>query len=251
MNVKEVKNEEKELELDIWGMCVAVLKKLWIVILAAVIAGALAVCYYRITYTPQYKTDVDIYIYGKDEYPVTTSALQIATNVAKDYEVQVNSPLVLDKVIASIKEKGIKTDFQTLSKNVSAQSLPNTREVRITVTWDDPDDAAVIANTVRDVAMVEIEGITKVPSKTYWDAKPGAEIANSIFRNTVIIAFLGACVAAVMIAFLYIIDNKITSKGDIEGALGLPVFAVIPRIEKKKLNKRAPRQEKQAVPLNV
>ncbi len=251
MNVKEVKNEEKELELDIWGMCVAVLKKLWIVILAAVIAGALAVSYYKLTYTPQYKTDVDIYIYGKEEYPVTTGALQIATNVAKDYEVQVNSPLVLDKVIVAIEEKGIKTDFQTLSKNVSAQSLPNTREVRITVIWNDPDDAKVIADKVRDVAMVEIENITQVPSKTYWDAKPGVEIANSNFRNTVIIAFFGACVAAAIIAFFYIIDNKLASKGDIEGALGLPVFAVIPRIEKKRLNKRAPRKEKQAVSLNV
>jgi pyrrolidone-carboxylate peptidase len=88
-------------------MFMAVVKRIWIVILAAIIVGAGAFMYFKNTYVPVYQTKVGLYIIGNKQDPAAATSVQIATNIAKDYELLIKDPVVLDKVSAAIKEKGI------------------------------------------------------------------------------------------------------------------------------------------------
>ena len=234
MNVTEVKNEEKELEINISGMCKAILKKIWIVILAAVILGAGSFLYLKKTYVPEYKTTVGIYIIGNEQSPASGTAVQIATNIAKDYELLIKDPVVLDKVSAAVKEKGIETDVKELSKKISVESPENTRILLITVSWESSESVEIIANAVRDAAIEELPKITKVPANPISDAQKGALVDPNMIRKTVLIAFLGACIAAFAIAVIFVLDDKLSSKKDIENRLGLSVLGVIPNVTKSK-----------------
>ena len=238
MNITEVRNEEKELEINIPGMFMAIIKKIWIVILAAVIVGAGAFLYFKNTYVPVYKTTVGLYIIGNKQDPAAVTSVQIATNIAKDYELLIKDPIVLDKVSAAIKEKGIcekdgtPISVSRLSRSISVESPENTRILRITVNWGSAKDVQVIANAVRDAAYEELPKITNVPASTLSPAYEGTLIGSNVLRNTVIFAFLGACLAALVIAVIYVLDDKISSRKDIEQRLGISVLGVIPNVLK-------------------
>ena len=240
MNNLEVKNEEKELEINIPGMIMSVVKRLWIVILAAILVGAGAFAYYKNTYVPVYHTKVGLYIIGDKQAPATGTAVQIATNIAKDYELLIKDPIVLDKVSAAVKEKGIAVDISKLANRISVESPENTRILWINVVWSASDSAAAredivhIANAVRDAAYDEIPKITNVPASKISDAENASLAGSGILRKTVIFAFLGACFAAFVIALCYVIADKISTKKDIEGRLGITVIGVIPNFLKSK-----------------
>ena len=65
MNNTQMLNEDKELEINIPGMFMAVVKKIWIVILVALIMGAGSFVYFKNSYVPVYRTRVGVYIIGK------------------------------------------------------------------------------------------------------------------------------------------------------------------------------------------
>lgn len=230
MSSNEMIREEKELEINIPGMFMAIIKKIWIVILAAIIVGAGAFIYFDKSYVPVYQTRVGIYIIGNEQDPATGAAVQIATNIAKDYELLIKDPIVLDKVSAAIKEKGIEASTSQLSRMISVVSPENTRILWITVNWNSAENVKVIADAVRDAAIQEIPAITRVPANKFSDAKIGTLIGSTVLRNTVIFAFLGACLAAFVIAVIFIIDGKISSRKDIEERLGISVLGVIPNV---------------------
>ena len=240
MNNLDVKNEEKELEINIPGMIVAVLKRLWIVILVAIVCGAGAFTYYKNTYVPVYSTRVGLYIIGDKEAPATGTAVQIATNIAKDYELLIKDPIVLDKVSAAVKEKGIAVDIRKLASRISVESPENTRILWINVVWAETDSVAAredivqIANAVRDAAYDEIPKITNVPASKISDAESATLASSGILKKTVILAFLGACFASFVIALCYIISDKLSTKKDIESRLGITVLGVIPNFMRSK-----------------
>ncbi len=238
MNITEVRNEDKELEINIPGMFMAIIKKIWIVILAAIIVGAGAFLYFKNTYVPVYQTKVGLYIIGNKQDPAAVTSVQIATNIAKDYELLIKDPIVLDKVSAAIKEKGICEDngnpisVSKLSRSISVESPENTRILWITVNWGSAEEVQTIANAVRDAAYEELPKITNVPASTLSPANKGVLIGSNVFRNAVIFAFLAACLAALVIAVIYVLDDKISSRKDIEQRLGISVLGVIPNVLK-------------------
>lgn len=243
MNFTEVKNEEKELEINIPGMIMAILKRFWIVILAVIICGAGSFLYFDSKYVPVYKTKVGIYIIGNEFEPATGTAVQIATNIAKDYELLIKDPVVLEDVSKSLGEIGMKADVATLSRRISVESPENTRILWITVTWNANDsmkddemakEVQTIADNVCKIAISKIPEITKVPASQVSPAPEGTLVGSSVLRNTVIFAFLGACIAALAIAVVYVLDDKISSRKDIEERLGLSVLGVIPNVIKAK-----------------
>lgn len=234
MNMADVRNEEKEVEINIPGMCLAVIKKFWIVLLAAIVMGAGAFFYFKKTYVPIYQTSVGIYIIGNEQAPATGTAVQIATNIAKDYELLIKDPVVLDKVSAAIKEKGITADTKSLSRRISVESPENTRILLITVNWDSAENVKIIANAVRDAAIEELPRITNVPASPISPATDGTLIGSNVIRNAIIFAFLGACLAALVIAVIFVFDDKISTRKDIEDRLGLSVLGIIPNVVKDK-----------------
>ncbi len=236
MNNADLKNEEKEVEINIPEIMMAILKKIWIVIFVGILLGAGTFLYFTKTYVPVYETQVGIYMVGHNsENTSNGTAVQVATNVAKDYEQLITDSVVLDKVITDLKENyGITINAKELKKNISVKSPENTRVIWITVTGSSSEGVKNIANTVRDNAREELERITTIPSSNISDAKDGQLVDSNIVRNTVIIAFIGVLVTAFVIAMIYIFQDKISTRKDIEERLGLTVLGVIPNYTKHK-----------------
>lgn len=238
------KNETENIEIDLQELLLVLLHKLWIIILAAAIAGAIALLYTTQFITPMYESTTKVYILSKQNTSgsVTYSDVQLSSTLSSDYEELVTSRSVIEGVIEQL---GLDTTYSKLVNRVSTDNTDNTRIIAITVEDADPAQAQLIANELRVqaakhiVAVMDIEAVNVVDEANY----PTSPSSPSIMKNTLIGALIGMILAMAVIVIQHLLDDTIKTSEDIEKYLGLSTLALIPlnmsEIEDNKKSKKA------------
>ena len=80
--------QEDEIEIDLQDLFGLLLHKAWIIILAAIVTGAIGFAVSFFLITPQYESTTSIYISTSkgNENSMTYSDAQLASQLTKDYE---------------------------------------------------------------------------------------------------------------------------------------------------------------------
>lgn len=224
--------EQEELDLlQYWQ----VIKKRWIIIVAIPLIASLIsglVSFYLIK--PVYQASTTL-IVGKKAADNAQQANQLLDynvllanqQLAKTYGAIAKSRTVEENVINELE---LPLTLEQLDPKVSVDPVKNTEILQISVTDNDPNLAAEIANTMADKFSDAVIHIKKVDSVSIVDpaATPVRPIKPKLTLN-VLIAFAVGLMAAAGIAFLLeYLDNTIRSTKDVEAILGLPVLGVIP-----------------------
>ena len=85
---------------DIFGL---LLHRMWMILLAGFICGAVGFIYSNFFITPQYQSTTKVYILNKqNSTSVTYSDVQLSTTLSKDYEQLVTSRYVIEGVIKQL-----------------------------------------------------------------------------------------------------------------------------------------------------
>ena len=85
-------NKNEEIEINLGEIFAVLLHKIWIIILATVVCGAVAFLYSFFIITPQYESTTKVYILNKQSgSSVTYSDVQLSSTLSKDYEQLVTS----------------------------------------------------------------------------------------------------------------------------------------------------------------
>ena len=114
---------------DIFGL---LLHRMWMILLAGFICGAVGFIYSNFFITPQYQSTTKVYILNKqNSTSVTYSDVQLSTTLSKDYEQLVTSRYVIEGVI---KQLSLNETYESLVGRVSAVNTNDTRIIAITVT---------------------------------------------------------------------------------------------------------------------
>lgn len=129
--------------------------------------------------------------------------------------------------------------YESLKNRVSVENTSNTRIISITVKDPNPENAQIIANSIRDVAAVHIKDVTDVEAVNVADEAnlPEKPCEPSIPKWTVIAALIGVILSAGIIIMQYLLDDTIKSSEDIEKYLELSTLGLIPNfdtVEKKR-----------------
>ena len=122
--------------IDLWNIFV---HRLWVMILAAIVAAGGLFIINRMTFVPAYSSTATLYILRQNEAASTgnsDSDFSLALKVVSDCDYLLKSHSVLDKVI---QELNLETDYETLSKCVSTSNPENTRILEVTVESDSPE----------------------------------------------------------------------------------------------------------------
>ncbi len=129
--------------MDLISFVHVVRRWLWLIVLAALIAGGVAYAVSK-TQPPQYEASTTIQV-GAAVYQAnpTTGLFQIGQDLAQTYAVFVKTYPVLD---ATISKLSLPLSTENLSKVVQTRILANTSLLVITVTYPDAARAADIAN---------------------------------------------------------------------------------------------------------
>ena len=225
--------EANTIEIDVLSLLRTIWRKKFLILLTAILTTGLAFAYSAFLVTPQYDSTTRLYVVNQSSDNVagiTNQDLQAGSFLVKDYKEIILSQDVLKNVTTTL---GITEDI----KDKITVTIPtDTRILSITVRDSDPNQAATIANTLREEAARKIIEVTKVSDVTTLEEALPAENPSTpqTKRNLVLGFIVGAFLATALVFVLEVLDDRVKRPQDIEESLGLTLLGVVPHAEKLK-----------------
>lgn len=223
------------IELDLKEIGVALLRRVWAIILCAVIVG-LGVLTYTVKFVePTYKANVTMYVNnssGVNGQYMSSSDLAVAQRLVETYVNIIASHTVLEKVVNA---SGLDITADQLRGMLSAAAVGETEMFKISVIAKDPQVAADLANVIAQVAPGEINKI--IPGSTAkvvdYARIPQERYAPSYSKSVVLGFLVGGILAAGFVIAQQLLDNRITKREDLEKICGVSVLGTIPEINEE------------------
>ena len=226
-------------EIDLKDLLVLLIRRIWIILLCALTAGALAYVYTANFITPLYRASVTIYVNNLSAQAAQSvdyiSAGNLATSqqLVNTYVNIIRSRTVLEKVV---EETGMNVTADDIRDMLSASSIDETEIFEVYVTSPNPEQAAEIANAVAQVAPGVIADIVEGSSTKVIDyaVVPTARYYPSFRSNTLVGCCIGGALAAAVLALRFMMDTSVKSEEDLEEMFQLPVLGSIPSFDGKR-----------------
>ena len=225
--------EANTIEIDVLSLLRTIWRKKFLILLTAILTTGLAFAYSAFLATPQYDSTTRLYVVNQSSdngAGITNQDLQAGSFLVKDYKEIILSQDVLKNVTTTL---GITDDIE---EKITVDIPVDTRILSITVRDSDPNQAATIANTLRDEAAKKIIEVTKVSDVTTLEAALPAENPSTpqTKRNLVLGFVAGAFLATALVLVLEVLDDRVKRPQDIEEGLGMTLLGVVPHAEKLK-----------------
>ena len=225
--------EANTIEIDALSLLRTIWRKKFLILLTAILTTGLAFAYSAFLVTPQYDSTTRLYVVNQSSdngAGITNQDLQAGSFLVKDYKEIILSQDVLKNVTTTL---GITDDIK---EKITVNIPVDTRILSITVRDSDPNQAATIANTLRDEAAKKIIEVTKVSDVTTLEAALPAEKPSTpqTKRNLVLGFVAGAFLATALVLVLEVLDDRVKRTQDIEEGLGMTLLGVVPHAEKLK-----------------
>ena len=220
-------HDDDEVEIDLRELYYA-LKKRVLVILAAVLAGAvIAGAATKLLMTPVYSATSTMLVLTKETTLSSLADLQIGSQLTKDYNILITSRTVLQDVVD---ELNLDMTYKELMECITIENPSDTRILSITAIDKDPKMAKKIADTLAKTSADFIGDKMEVtPPKIIEEGEvPTIQTSPSTKKNVLIGALAGLILSAGIIILLTLMDDTIKSEEDIENYLGLTTLASIP-----------------------
>ena len=225
--------EANMIEIDVLSLLRTIWRKKFLILLTAILTTGLAFAYSAFLLTPQYDSTTRLYVVTQSSdngAVITTQDLQAGSFLVKDYKEIILSQDVLKNVTTTL---GITDDIK---EKITVNNPVDTRILSITVRDSDPNQAATIANTLRDEAAKKIIEVTKVSDVTTLEAAVPAEKPSTpqTKRNLVLGFIVGAFLATALVLVLEVLEDRVKRPQDIEEGLGMTLLGLVPHAEQLK-----------------
>ena len=228
--------EANTIEIDVLALLRTIWRKKFLILLTAILTTGLAFAYSAFLATPQYDSTTRLYVVTQSSdngAGITNQDLQAGSFLVKDYKEIILSQDVLKNVTTTL---GITDDIDDIKEKITVNIPVDTRILSITVRDSDPNQAATIANTLRDEAAKKIIEVTKVSDVTTLEAAlPAEKPSTPQTRRNLVLGFVaGAFLATALVLVLEVLDDRVKRPQDIEDALGLSLLGIVPKVNKLK-----------------
>ncbi len=219
------------IELDLKEVFKILKKRLWIIVLCALVAGA-AVYVYVTNFVPKtYQAEVSMYInnkeMGAESDGLTSANLTAAQKLVDAYVELIKRDRVLDKVI---ERSGYDLTAAQVRGMLSARSVNDTAIFEVTVTSQHQHVAYAVAYAIAEVAPQEIPYIvsgsnTKVVD---WPKMPDKAVSKRTMIKTALGVVFGALAAALFFVLGNLLDPHVRTEEELEHIGSISVLGVIP-----------------------
>lgn len=223
-------------EISLSSIFAIILRRIWLVIVVAILCAGLAFGYCNFLATPVYS--------AKSSILITNGG--IITDGHND-SIQTNdlsaSIYLVDTCVDILKSQGIYQDlseaiggkysFQQLKSGFSvAKRDDKNLFIDIYFSSTDPEEAVLIVNAFTDICPTYMSG--KLPPVTVevMDKAVGASMVYpKTFSSIVMFGFLGAAVTCVFLLLLAFLDQTIKSEEDFMQSFDIPVLGSVPNFD--------------------
>lgn len=222
-------------ELDKQIILAAIRRHLSTILISAAVGMLLAFAVSNFMLDKQYESRAQILVSNVDEatiQKVTVSDLTAAKSMANTYRVIMTST----RATQALRERlaaDPEFDLQYLDTyKLSTSVTTDTEVVNITIRCGNPKMAALICNTMVEVAGELISEIFDGGRcNPLGDAKVNYAPCFPNVRNMMLIgALIGMALAAVAILIVYLVDNRVKDEADFAAKIGILVLGEVPSI---------------------
>lgn len=228
----ESKRNPEEFEIDLLELLVLLKRHVAWILLAAVLCGALGFAVTKYAIKPTYKAGAKLLVNTRADVKATVTNDQInsATNLVDVYAIIIRSRSVLDPIIS---ELDLKTDYETLSQQVSVASVNRTPVFEITVTDHNLTRAEKIVTAIVEASPKLIMDLVEAGSVKVIEAPYRYEgaVSPSLSKNLAFSVFIGVMLAVAVIFIKHFMDNTYKTDQQVREELDWPVLGVIPVFE--------------------
>lgn len=240
-NSRKTKSFGKK-KIDVNAVLKALLRKLWLIILVAVICGGMAYAGAKLFIPPTYRAVFTAYINnqkGSDLSGLTGSDVAAAQALAHTYSEIITSRSVLE---SAAEASGHNYGYNQLKDAVTTTIGSETEIVSVSVEAKTPEDAYDLA---REIATSAVKYATTIVEGSTMKIIDLPEVPTGIYKPSYIqIALLGALVGAfvtsVIICLVQIFNDKIRNVAELQNRYTIPIVGTIPdMIAAEKLSKKA------------
>ena len=215
------------------------MKRIWIIILCAMIGFSGAYLISSFLITPTYTSTCQMYVNPGKADTGSTGAyigdytdLQYAQKLVNSYIIILKNDIFLKEVASVSKLPYTSGQIRAM---MSLASINNTEFFEVKINSSNANDSYNLVKTLSELAPAEIIRIKESDSvKIVSPATlPTAPSSPNIFLNSIIGALLGIVIAVAVSILIEVLDTRIKSEDDITNHYSIPVLGAIPMYDEE------------------
>lgn len=236
-SIQSVQNVQEEDTIDLLELFYELKKRVWLILMTAVIGAGIAGVFSKVVLTPQYVSTATMYVLSKETTLTTLADLQIGTQLTQDYKVLITSRPVMEGVID---ELGLDMSYKTLKSRLSIANPNDTRILTISIQDPDPQMAKAIVDEVSKQASEFIGDVMEMQApKIVEDGEISfTKVSPNTKKNVMLGALAGAFLVCAVIVVMTLLNDTIQTEEDVEKYLGLYVLANVPDRQESSSHKK-------------
>jgi len=227
-----------EFEFKLSDILYLVRRKIWLIVLAAVVFAAVGYAYTEYNYFPSYFATSSFLInvdnennQGENTRP-TMSEVGFAQSLVPTYNEVLKSNRVMEKVAEIL---GLAMPPEMLKQIVTMTPVEKTSVFYVTTFYPDADIAVSLANAIADVAPDAFRETVEIGTVTVLDkAFITGIVPKNTVRNSIIGGVIGLMLSGLGVLACGYVSAKVIDVGGIEEKLMLPVLGEIKHVRKGK-----------------
>lgn len=222
---------------DLWEIF---LQRLWIILLAAIVAVSVAYTGITLTFVPQYKSVATLYILQQNSEQTGRISdyddFNLALKVVNDCKHLLKSHSVLNNVIQDL---NLDVSYSELYNSVTITNPADSRILEVAVVADSPQNAKTIVDEICTIGTEKITDAMGFKQVNFYEKgilNPNPCNLTSVM-DYMLIGFLAAALTYVIFLIRHIFDDNIRTEEDIKKYLNVSILGDIPNFEETKKKK--------------
>lgn len=217
--------------IDLMELTLVLLKKAWLIVLAASLGASCAFGWSKMTISPTYQAQFSAMIFNSNEHANESGQLSASEiSVAKYLTVTYTKILTSRPVIETISEKlSITAPYESVARLVTVKAIEDTQIIEVFVTAHSPETAYRIAQEIAELGPATVTDLIE-GSRMKIINQPVMPVRSSgpnYLRYASIGGLLGGGGVAALVLLLYFLDDCIRSKDELERKFGISVIGSI------------------------
>lgn len=233
-NYEGSNNKQKGFELNIIGYLFELSKKIWLILIIAIVFGLLGGIVGEVTSKDIYKSEVAFIVNTLSENEaVENSAVTAQINITNTFK-YILSGRVLKEAVREKCEGNLSYAF--IDSSITVETVESTNAIELTVKTEDAQTSYNIAKAVVDVYADVVEEIYPNATLNVCETPVKAqkpEDNRSVAILAVISAVIGVVIYCVFVLIMFIVKDTIKNSKELSDKLNIPVLGAVQFVSNK------------------
>ena len=228
MNNYDNSTKQKGFELNIIGYLLELSKKMWLIVIIAIVCGLIGGIVGKVTSKETYTSDISFIVNTLSENEAAeSSAVSAQINITNTFKYILSGRVLKDAVREACPGN---LSYEFIDKSITVETVASTNAIELKVKTDNPETSYGIAKAVVDVYADVVEeiypnaklNVCETPVKA-----TEAEVDRSALVIATISAVFGILVYCVFVLIVFIIRDTVKTADELSEKLQIPVLGSV------------------------